>query len=160
MRIPYLLTSGKRGFLHGPHFMDGTWRALFLEELQENWCKHFRTRMMSSLYAPFCIHMLQSESSFCWGTSQHHEYLLQPSCDIIIICFPDKTIFILLDCFIQLHQIQRLAKYYHCTPPPSLIAMHFLSMGTTLTFIFSVLWEHESPFFLYRVHWGARQPWE
>ena len=67
---------------------------------------------MSSLYASFSIHMLQSESSICGRTSQHHEYLLQSSCDIIIICFPDKTIFIFLDCFMQLHQIQRLAKYY------------------------------------------------
>ena len=38
----------------------------------------------------------------------------KPSCDIIIICFPDKTIFILLDCFMQLLQIQMLAKYDHC----------------------------------------------
>ena len=35
----------------------------------------------------------------------------KPPCDIIIICFPDKTIFILLDCFTQLLQTQRLAKY-------------------------------------------------
>ena len=48
------------------------------------------------------------------GTSQHHEYLLKTLCDIIIICFPHKTIFILLDCFMQLLQIQRLAKYYQC----------------------------------------------
>ena len=38
---------------------------------------------------------------------------LKPSCDIIIICFHLKTIFILLDCFTQLLQIQRLAKYNH-----------------------------------------------
>ena len=34
----------------------------------------------------------------------------KPSCDIIIY-FPDNTIFILLDCFTHLLQIQRLAKY-------------------------------------------------
>ena len=91
----------------------------FWQKLQENWCKHFRTRkhkvmtsMMSSLYASFCIHMLQSESSICEGTSQHHDYLLKSSCDIIIICFPDKTIFILLDCFMRLLQIQRLTRYH------------------------------------------------
>ena len=92
----------------------------FWQELQESWCKNFRTRKhkvipsgMSSIYTSFCIHMLQSESSICGGGDfPNHEYLLKPSCDIIIICFPDKTIFILLDCFMQLLQIQRLAKYY------------------------------------------------
>ena len=64
--------------------IDGTWRTLFWQELQENWCKHFRTRkhkvmtsVMSSLYTSFCIHMLQSESSIYGGTSQHHKYLLK-----------------------------------------------------------------------------------
>ena len=56
--------------------------------------------------------MLQSESSICGGTSQHDEYLLKTLCDIIIVYFPEKTIFILLDCFTQILQIQRLAKYH------------------------------------------------
>ena len=47
------------------------------------------------------IHTLQSESSI----------YQKPSCDVIIICFQDKTFSILLDCFMQLFQIQRLTKY-------------------------------------------------
>ena len=93
----------------------------FWQELQEKWCKHFITKtlkvmtsVMSSLYASFCIHMLQSEGSIFGGTSQIMNIYWKPSCDIIIICFPDKTIFILPGCFMWLLQIQRLAKYYHC----------------------------------------------
>ena len=59
-------------------------KPCFWQELQENWCKHLRTRkhkvmtsVMSSLYALFCIDMLQSESSICGRTSQHHVYLLK-----------------------------------------------------------------------------------
>ena len=37
------------------------------------------------------------------------------SCDSIIICFPDKTIFILLGCFTQFLQIRGLAKYDQST---------------------------------------------
>ena len=82
------------------------------QELQENWCKHLRTRnpkvmtsVMSSLYASYCIHMLQSESSICGGTSQHHEYLLKNP-------LVTSSLFAFLDCFMWLLQIQRLAKYY------------------------------------------------
>ena len=57
--------------------------------------------------------MLQSESSILWGRGFPNimNIYSKPSCDFIIICFPDETIFILLDCFTQLLPIQRLAKY-------------------------------------------------
>ena len=53
----------------------------------------------------------------------------KPSCYIIIICFPDKTIFILLDCFTPLLQIQpkkskngkhfvNIQKFSITDPPP------------------------------------------
>ena len=57
-------------------------------------------------------HMLQSESSICEGGFPNIMNIYVMSCDIIIICFPDRAIFILLECFKQLLQIQRLAKYY------------------------------------------------
>ena len=47
------------------------------------------------------------------GLSQPHEYLLKPPCDIINFCLSSKNISFHLDCFSQLFQIQRLAKYHH-----------------------------------------------
>ena len=87
----------------------------FWQELQENWCKHFRTRkdkVMTSVISSLLYLYAPITKQYLWGFFQYHEYLLKSSCDITTICFPDKTIFILLDCFMQLLQIQRLAKYY------------------------------------------------
>ena len=68
---------------------DRTWRDFFWQELRANWCKHFRTGKHKVMTSPSPIHALQSESSI----------YQKPSCDVIIICFQDKTIFIFLDCF-------------------------------------------------------------
>ena len=48
---------------------------------------------------------------FVAGLSQHHEYLLKLSCDIIKFCLSRKNISFHLDWFSELLQIQRLAKY-------------------------------------------------
>ena len=45
---------------------------------------------------------VQSESSICWEVSQHHEYSLKTSCDIINFCLSSKNISFHLDCFSQL----------------------------------------------------------
>ena len=50
----------------------------------------------------------------------------KPSYDVTIICFQDKTIFILLDCSMQLLQIQRLTKYDHRFAIVHMVKTHFL----------------------------------
>ena len=86
-----------------------------------------------SHYYSFCIHVCQSESNICGGLSQHHEYLFKTSNDIIIICFPDKTIFILLDCFTQLLQIQRLTKYNQYVTSTKICGVQFLVFYKSLS---------------------------
>ena len=50
---------------------------------------------------------------FVGGLSQHHEYLLKALLWHHHYLLSRQNIFILLDCFTQLFQIQRLAKYDH-----------------------------------------------
>ena len=97
----------------------------FWQELQENWCKHFRTRkhkvmtsVMSSLYASFRIHMLQSESSICGGDfPTSWIFIKNPLGTSSLFAFQIK----LFSFSLRLLQIQRLAKYYQYKENPSLI---------------------------------------
>ena len=92
--------------------------------------KHFKTRKHKVMTSPKCVYKVMTSTNVCLinihflvicsnqkavfvgGLPNIMNIYSKPSCNIIIICFPDKTILILLDCFTQLLQIQRLAMYH------------------------------------------------
>ena len=71
--------------------------------------------------------MLQSEGSILGALPNIMNIYWKPSCDIII-CFPDKTIFIFPGCFMWLLQIQRL--------PNTIIVLTSLSLDGDLGPVF------------------------
>ena len=83
--------------------IDRTWRDFFGKNCRQIGVNTSGLESIKWWHHQSPIHALQSESSI----------YQKPSCDVIIICFQDKTVFIFLDCFMQLLQIQRLAKYDH-----------------------------------------------